>query len=145
MFKIGDDDAFAQVELGHKSQLYHLTQLSGSWGDVLPSQIYYRAMGHLVDAVLGNFVHSVQKLDDIPEAVAHQLHYLLSLLFESSRVFAASTVDRNQESKQTEVKDVKPESYCRHWVKAQAVAVLLVCLLLNLCLGSNMFNYVQPA
>ena len=61
--QLAEDAAFAQVEHGLKAQLYHLTQLSGSWGDILPSNVYRRAMGHLVDTVLDHFIQHTQNLE----------------------------------------------------------------------------------
>ena len=68
-------------------------------------------------------------LQDIPETIAHQLHYLLSLLFESGRVFAASTVDQHDAGGRAAAAGaatVDAASVCRLWDKAQQLAVLLV-------------------
>lgn len=138
--RVGDEDAFAAVETGVKRQVYHLNQLAGSWADIMPTVAYFRAMGHLIDTVLDDAMQRVLRLDTITATMAHQLHYLVSLLFDAASVFGVRTTMDAERDRAAGIDEDATEGsraapgdaakrarkYVRNWVKAQRLAEILV-------------------
>jgi centromere/kinetochore protein ZW10 len=95
----------AQVELTYKKILHQLNLLQKVWKDILPSEMYNKSVGTLIDLVIEKMVFFVEELADISEKETHELHRLFKLLFPLENLLLPS------------VPSVSPATYIPRWGK----------------------------
>ncbi|XP_038074915.1 centromere/kinetochore protein zw10 homolog isoform X3 [Patiria miniata] len=76
--QVATDDNFLACERAIKQVVHQLGHLQRVWTDILPSNIYTKAMSTLINTVLMHIVEKVSSLEDISADDAQQLHSLLS-------------------------------------------------------------------
>ncbi|XP_022093272.1 centromere/kinetochore protein zw10 homolog [Acanthaster planci] len=81
--QVATDDNFVGSERAIKQVLHQLGHLQRVWTDILPSNVYTKAMSTLTNTVLKHIVEKVTSLEDISADDAQQLYSLLSGLQEN--------------------------------------------------------------
>ena len=101
----------------------HIQKLSKVYAEVLPEEIHHRAVGGLLNMVVGELVKSVLALEDIAVDDATELHSILNQFLERGR--AALSSDK-------ETQDKLLDKYCRGWSKLRELAVVMDASLLKI-------------
>ncbi|CAI9720883.1 kinetochore zw10 homolog [Octopus vulgaris] len=81
---ISDERNRFSAERSIKQVVYKLNHLKTVWEDILPPNIYFKAMGALINCVLVEMISSIINLVDISAEEASHLHQLLCLLNEKA-------------------------------------------------------------
>ncbi|XP_038075243.1 centromere/kinetochore protein zw10 homolog isoform X2 [Patiria miniata] len=76
--QVATDDNFLACERAIKQVVHQLGHLQRVWTDILPSNIFTKAMSTLINTVLMHIVEKVSSLEDISADDAQQLYPLLS-------------------------------------------------------------------
>jgi len=64
-----------------------LIRIAESWEELLPSEVFYRCFGYLVNSVLSTMILDVQAMRDIAEKETHSLHNLFKIFFDLEAIF----------------------------------------------------------
>ncbi|RKP08273.1 Centromere/kinetochore Zw10-domain-containing protein [Thamnocephalis sphaerospora] len=116
-YDAGEDDRYDKIQQTITQTVYSLRKLSDVWKPVLPSNLHNRAIGLLVDAILGRVITELLDLADISEVESYQLHKACQMLFELTKLVEA--VDRTNANK-TQV-----SAWIAHWEKYSQLVTLL--------------------
>ena len=73
-----------RAEQGLKQILHQLNRLRNVWQDVLPSHVYSKNIGVLLNFVIGRLIDQIVKLEDIAADSATQISTLFSLFVEKA-------------------------------------------------------------
>ncbi|ORX81531.1 Centromerekinetochore Zw10 [Basidiobolus meristosporus CBS 931.73] len=116
-----EDDRFDMVERAVKRLIYHLNQWSKIAKPTLPTLIYSKSMGLLVDASLSEIIQEVLSLASISRDETHQLKYILQLLSKSESWF----VLEKGRGKSKLVEKLPIRKYVNSWDKYETVIHVL--------------------
>ncbi|XP_064403978.1 centromere/kinetochore protein zw10 homolog [Halichondria panicea] len=100
-----------------------IEKLSKVYAEVLPEEIHHRAVGGLLNVVVGELVKSVLALEDIAVDDATELHSILNQFLERGSAALSSN---------KETQDKLLEKYCRRWSKLRELAVVMDASLLKI-------------
>ncbi|GAB1600910.1 centromere/kinetochore protein zw10 homolog [Argonauta hians] len=81
---ISDERNRFSAERSIKQVVYKLNHLKAVWEDILPANIYFKAMGTLINCVLVEMIDNTINLVDISAEEASHLHRLLCLFDEKA-------------------------------------------------------------
>ena len=109
---------WSEAETGVRAAHYHLRHLSMAWINILSQDIYSRAMGSLIDALLNMLLDEVMKAHDISEVASHFIGTLFTNAMKGSELFP----DGEKEAKK----------YCSLWDKFNAVRQFMHMSLANI-------------
>ncbi|TPX54936.1 hypothetical protein PhCBS80983_g05687 [Powellomyces hirtus] len=82
-----DDVRCEAVEKAIKSTLYHLNGLAKAWRPILPTELYLKSIGMLLDVILQAVLKNMATLGGWTKEEGHQLRYLISLIDKSEAHF----------------------------------------------------------
>lgn len=74
---VEEESKYSAAERAVKQALHQLTHLQKVWQDVLPSSVYHKAIGILLNSVITEIMDSIIVLEDISSDAARKLHLLL--------------------------------------------------------------------
>jgi len=109
---------FEEVQAAFNQILHIFSRLKSIWKDIIPPDIYFKAMGTLVDAIVVEIIDQVEKLKDISEDETHQLYSLLCSLSKCDELFTNIYRQAKKKSKST-------SDYVPHWDKLMNLKDLL--------------------
>ncbi|XP_066495731.1 centromere/kinetochore protein zw10 homolog [Tiliqua scincoides] len=101
---VDDEDNYSAANRAVRQVLHQLKRLGTVWQDVLPVNIYCRAMGTLLNTALGEMVARITALEDISAENADRLHALCqTMLEEGPQVFVPLPEEKENRHFQEEV------------------------------------------
>ena len=107
-------DARSQlVRKGVQQALLHVKKLSKVYGEVLPREIHHKAVGALMNVLIGEMIRGVLALEDIATDDGKELHLILKLIVERAPLSLSFT---NEEEIST---------YCSDWERLKGLAVVM--------------------
>ena len=115
------------AETAQSAGLHHLRNLSHVWKGFLSHDVYSRAMGYLVDAILGLFLDKIFQAKDISEEACDFTSQLLDTMTQG-------VVDFFMEVTLEEAKK-DASIYCRNWDRMNAVETFLKRTLVDITMG----------
>ena len=101
------------VRKGVQQALLHVKKLSKVYGEVLPSEIHHKAVGALMNVLIGEMIRGVLALEDIATDDGKELHLILKLIVERAPSSLSFT---NEEEIPT---------YCSDWERLKGLAVVM--------------------
>ncbi|XP_071080296.1 centromere/kinetochore protein zw10 homolog [Haliotis cracherodii] len=81
---VSDDEQYFAAERSIKQCLHQLTHLQNVWQEVLPVNMYRKAIGMLVNTMVSELTDYICVLEDISSDDARHLHSLLSVVLEKA-------------------------------------------------------------
>ena len=107
-------DAVSQVvRKGVQQALLHVKKLSKVYAEVLPREIHHKAVGALMNVVVGEMIRGVLALEDIAAADGKELHLILNLIIERAPL---SLLFGSEE-------DIP--NYCTDWERLKELAMIM--------------------
>lgn len=101
---VDDEDNYSAANRAVRQVLHQLKRLGMVWQDVLPVNIYCRAMGTLLNTALGEIVARITALEDISAENADRLHALCqTMVDEGPQVFVPLPEEKENRRFQEEV------------------------------------------
>ncbi|KAJ6653941.1 hypothetical protein lerEdw1_007573 [Lerista edwardsae] len=101
---VDDEDNHAAANRAVRQVLHQLKRLGTVWQDVLPVNVYCRAMGTLLNTALGEMVARITALEDISAENADRLHALCQAMVEEGpQVFVPLPGEKENRRFQEEV------------------------------------------
>ncbi|KAK6182146.1 hypothetical protein SNE40_009894 [Patella caerulea] len=85
--EMSNQEKYCNGERAVKQCLHQLTHLQNVWHDVLPANVYRKAIGMLVNTVAVEVIDNITSLEDISSVDAKQLYKLMSLLIDKAESF----------------------------------------------------------
>ena len=101
------------VRKGVQQALLHIKKLSKVYGEVLPREIHHKAVGALMNVLIGEIIRGVLALEDIATDDGKELHLILKLIIERAPLSLSFT---NEEEIPT---------YCSDWERLKGLAVVM--------------------
>ena len=107
-------DARSQlVRKGVQQALLHVKKLSKVYAEVLPTEIHHKAVGALMNVLIGEMIRGVLALEDIATDDGKELHLILKLIVERAPLSLSFT---NEEEIPT---------YCSDWERLKGLAMVM--------------------
>ena len=107
-------DARSQlVRKGVQQALLHIKKLSKVYAEVLPREIHHKAVGALMNVLIGEMIRGVLALEDIATDNGKELHLILKLIVERAPLSLSFT---NEE---------EIPIYCSDWERLKGLAVVM--------------------
>ncbi|KAL1919413.1 uncharacterized protein VTP21DRAFT_2106 [Calcarisporiella thermophila] len=106
------DDRFEAVEKGVKECLFQLGDLSKIWLPILPSEVYLKAMGILLNTLLDEIIQNILSLEVIALEARHQLRYIITVIGKANEWFVAKS-----EGGARQVEKMPVPKYVASWEK----------------------------
>ncbi|XP_070621703.1 centromere/kinetochore protein zw10 homolog [Erythrolamprus reginae] len=118
---LDDEDNYSVANRAVRQVLHQLKRLGKIWQDVLPVNIYCRAMGTLLNTALVEIISRVIALEDISAENADRLHALCkTVVDEGPRVFVPLPEEKENRHFQEEV-----PVYVSKWMMFQELMLVL--------------------
>ncbi|KAJ3019439.1 Centromere/kinetochore protein zw10 [Thoreauomyces humboldtii] len=119
---LGDDARCETVEKALKAALYHLSSLAKAWKPIMAAELYFAAVGLLLDVLLRAVLTNVAALGSTwTRQEAHQLAYLLALIAKSDQHFhRVSGVGRNKAIEKAPI-----PKYAKYWEPTREITDLI--------------------
>ncbi|KAL5009051.1 hypothetical protein ScPMuIL_014632 [Solemya velum] len=115
---VSEDEGYFDAEKAIKQALHQLNHLQNIWQDVLPLNIYKKAMGTLLNSVIEEIINCIVVLEDISADDAQQLSTLLTVVTDrAGTLFTAVDVKVNT--------TVELQRNVRRWQKLQELNIIL--------------------
>ncbi|XP_062995110.1 centromere/kinetochore protein zw10 homolog [Elgaria multicarinata webbii] len=101
---VDDEDNYSAANKAVRQVLHQLKRLGKVWQDVLPVNIYCKAMGTLLNTTLTEIIHRITTLEDISAENADRLHALCqTVVDEGPHVFTPLPEEKQNRPFQEEV------------------------------------------
>ncbi|XP_078673882.1 centromere/kinetochore protein zw10 homolog [Branchiostoma floridae x Branchiostoma belcheri] len=120
---VAEDYNRGNAEKAVKKVLHQLTHLSKVWQDVLPTNIYCKALGSLVNSAIQDIIGKVTALEDISADDAAQLHSLCGIVKERAPLLFHPVV--KEDTKNKKAVEAEVQLYVPQWVKFSELMVML--------------------
>uniref|UniRef100_A0A2D4GD67 Centromere/kinetochore protein zw10 homolog n=1 Tax=Micrurus corallinus TaxID=54390 RepID=A0A2D4GD67_MICCO len=118
---LDDEDNYSAANRAVRQVLHQLKRLGKIWQDVLPVNIYCRAMGTLLNTALVEIIGRVTALEDISAENADRLHALCkTVVDEGPRIFVPLPEEKENRHFQEEV-----PVYVAKWMMFQELMLVL--------------------
>ncbi|KAJ7305262.1 hypothetical protein JRQ81_011177 [Phrynocephalus forsythii] len=118
---VDDDDNYSAASRALRQVVHQLRRLGLVWQDVLPVNIYCKAMGTLLNTALAEVISRITTLEDISAENADRLHALCQVLVEEGpRVFVPLPEDLQNKPFQEEV-----PVYVHKWMMFKELMLIL--------------------
>ncbi|XP_070808733.1 centromere/kinetochore protein zw10 homolog [Pituophis catenifer annectens] len=118
---LDDEDNYSAANRAVRQVLHQLKRLGKIWQDVLPVNIYCRAMGTLLNTALVEIISRIIALEDISAENADRLHALCkTVVDEGPRVFVPLPEEKENRHFQEEV-----PVYVPRWMMFQELMLVL--------------------
>ncbi|XP_035697894.1 centromere/kinetochore protein zw10 homolog [Branchiostoma floridae] len=120
---MAEDYNRGNAEKAVKKVLHQLTHLSKVWQDVLPTNIYCKALGSLLNSAIQDIIGKVTALEDISADDAAQLHSLCGIVKERAPLLFHPVV--KEDTKNRKAVEAEVQLYVPQWVKFSELMVML--------------------
>ncbi|XP_030394502.1 centromere/kinetochore protein zw10 homolog [Gopherus evgoodei] len=101
--------------------LHQLKRLGKVWQDVLPVNIYCKAMGTLLNTALSEIINRITALEDISVEDADRLHSLCRIMLEEGPLVFTPLLEENKNKKYQEEVPV----YVQKWMMFKELMIIL--------------------
>uniref|UniRef100_A0A8C0J578 Zw10 kinetochore protein n=1 Tax=Chelonoidis abingdonii TaxID=106734 RepID=A0A8C0J578_CHEAB len=101
--------------------LHQLKRLGKVWQDVLPVNIYCKAMGTLLNTALSEIINRITALEDISAEDADRLHSLCRIMLEEGPLVFTPLLEENKNKKYQEEVPI----YVQKWMMFQELMIIL--------------------
>ncbi|XP_028666136.1 centromere/kinetochore protein zw10 homolog [Erpetoichthys calabaricus] len=116
---LDDEGAYLAASKAVKQVLHHLKRLGKVWQDVLPVNIYCKAMGTLLNTAISEIIHKITTLEDISSEDGDILYSLCKTIVEEGPQVFTPLPDKNKKY-QEEV-----PVYVQKWMAFKELMIVL--------------------
>lgn len=111
-----DDGAVNKAEKAIRQCLCQLQLLKKVWSDVLPVEVYFKAIGTLFNTCLEEIILRISSMEDIAAEAAAQLDSIFAILLKQGPdLFKVTTIDKSN----------SVHFYVKRWFKFQELQLIL--------------------
>ena len=110
---VANDARSQMVRKGVQQALLHVKKLSKVYAEVLQTEIHHKAVGALMNVLVGEMIRGVMALEDIAADDGKELHLILNVVVER----APSSLSFNSEE--------EIPTYCTDWERLKELAMVM--------------------
>nr|XP_006133681.1 centromere/kinetochore protein zw10 homolog [Pelodiscus sinensis] len=118
---LDNEDNYSAAKKATRQVLHQLKRLGKVWQDVLPVNVYCKAMGILLNTALSEVINRVTALEDISAEDADRLHFLCRAILEEGPLVFTPLPEENKNKKYQEEVPV----YVQKWMTFKELMMIL--------------------
>uniref|UniRef100_A0A674ID94 Centromere/kinetochore protein zw10 homolog n=1 Tax=Terrapene triunguis TaxID=2587831 RepID=A0A674ID94_9SAUR len=116
-----NEENYSAAKKAARQVLHQLKRLGKVWQDVLPVNIYCKAMGTLLNTALSEIINRITALEDISAEDADRLHSLCRIMLEEGPLVFTPLLEENKNKKYQEEVPV----YVQKWMMFKELMIIL--------------------
>ncbi|EMP35129.1 Centromere/kinetochore protein zw10 like protein [Chelonia mydas] len=116
-----NEENYSAANKAARQVLHQLKRLGKVWQDVLPVNIYCKAMGTLLNTALSEIINRITALEDISAEDADRLHSLCRIMLEEGPLVFTPLLEENKNKKYQEEVPV----YVQKWMMFKELMIIL--------------------
>lgn len=118
---LDDEDNFSVASKAIRQVIHQLRRLGKVWQDVLPVNIYCKAMGTLLNTAICELINKIMMLEDISNEDGDRLRTLCQTIIEEGPLVFIPLPDENKNKKYQEEVPV----YVKKWMSLKELSIVL--------------------
>lgn len=118
---LDDEDNFSVASKAIRQVIHQLRRLGKVWQDVLPVNIYCKAMGTLLNTAICELINKIMMLEDISNEDGDRLRTLCQTIIEEGPLVFTPLPDENKNKKYQEEVPV----YVKKWMTLKELSIVL--------------------
>ncbi|XP_078142946.1 centromere/kinetochore protein zw10 homolog isoform X2 [Centroberyx gerrardi] len=118
---LDDEDNYTAASKAVRQVIHQLKQLGTVWQDVLPVNIYCKAMGSLLNIAIAEVITKIMMLEDISSEDGEHLHTLCQTIIEEGPLVFIPLAEENKNKKYQEEVPI----YVKKWITFKELVIVL--------------------
>ncbi|XP_018610995.2 centromere/kinetochore protein zw10 homolog [Scleropages formosus] len=118
---LDDDENYSAASKAVRQVIHQLKRLGKVWQDVLPVNIYCKAMGSLLNTAISEIITKILMLEDISTEDGDHLHTLCQTIIDEGPLVFLPLPDENKNRKYQEEVPI----YVKKWMSFKELAIVL--------------------
>ncbi|KAM4619941.1 centromere/kinetochore protein zw10 homolog isoform 1-T1 [Polymixia lowei] len=118
---LDDEDNYTAASKAVRQVIHQLKQLGTVWQDVLPVNIYCKAMGSLLNTAISEVIAKIMMLEDISSEDGEHLHTLCQTIIEEGPLVFIPLAEEKKNKKYQEEVPV----YVKKWITFKEMVIVL--------------------
>ncbi|XP_010891836.2 centromere/kinetochore protein zw10 homolog [Esox lucius] len=118
---LDDEDNYSAASKAVRQVIHQLKRLGTVWQDVLPVNIYCKAMGTLLNSAISELIAKIMMLEDISTEDGEHLHILCQTIIEEGPLVFIPLPDEHKNKKYQEEVPV----YVKKWITFKELVIVL--------------------
>ncbi|XP_041749788.1 centromere/kinetochore protein zw10 homolog [Coregonus clupeaformis] len=118
---LDDEDNYSTASKAVRQVIHQLKRLGTVWQDVLPVNIYCKAMGTLLNTAISELIAKIMTLEDISTEDGEHLHILCQTIIEEGPLVFIPLPEENKNKKYQEEVPV----YVKKWITFKELVIVL--------------------
>ncbi|KAJ7996962.1 hypothetical protein DPEC_G00223970 [Dallia pectoralis] len=118
---LDNKDNYSEASKAVRQVIHQLKRLGTVWQDVLPVNIYCKAMGTLLNTAISELIGKIMMLEDISSEVGERLHILCQTIIDEGPLVLNPLPDENKNKRYQEEVPV----YVKKWITFKELVIVL--------------------